>query len=100
MSLGVRSFPDWTYLVIIGPLLLFPLTMAYVVVVHRAMDVRVVVRQGLQYLLARGSLRALQGVVSGAILAGVLALVFKVADDSGLLPDAPRAGQLLTRFRD
>ena len=58
LSLGVRSFPDWVYLIIIGPLLLFPLTMAYVVVVHRAMDVRVVVRQGLQYLLARGSLRA------------------------------------------
>ncbi len=32
---------------------LFPLTLAYVIVVHRAMDVRVVVRQGLQYALAR-----------------------------------------------
>jgi phosphoserine phosphatase RsbU/P len=30
------------------PLLLFPLTMAYVIVVHRAMDVRMVVRQGVQ----------------------------------------------------
>ena len=40
--------------------LLFPLTMAYVIVVHRAMDVRVVVRQGVQYVLARGGIRVIQ----------------------------------------
>jgi sigma-B regulation protein RsbU (phosphoserine phosphatase) len=39
---------------------LFPLTMAYVIVVHRAMDVRVVVRQGVQYVLARGGIRLIQ----------------------------------------
>ena len=41
-------------------MLLFPLTMAYVIVVHRAMDVRVVVRQGLQYAFATGGVRVLQ----------------------------------------
>ena len=103
LSLGVRNFPDWAYLVIIGPLLLFPLTMAYVVVVHRAMDVRVVVRQGLQYLLARGSLRALQGVVSGAILAGVLALVSRSASivaQALLLATGFAIVLLLRRFSD
>ena len=40
--------------------LLFPVTMAYVIVVHRAMDVRVVVRQGVQYMLARGGIRVIQ----------------------------------------
>ncbi len=38
-------------------LLVFPLAMAYVIVVHRAMDVRVVLRQGLQYLLATSGVR-------------------------------------------
>lgn len=33
---------------------LLPVTLAYVIVVQRAMDVRVVIRQGLQYTLARG----------------------------------------------
>jgi sigma-B regulation protein RsbU (phosphoserine phosphatase) len=79
LSLGVRRFPDWAYFVIITPLLLFPLTMAYVVVVHRAMDVRVVVRQGLQYLLARGSLRALQLVVTIVTLTAA----FMLASRSG-----------------
>jgi sigma-B regulation protein RsbU (phosphoserine phosphatase) len=44
-------------------LTLFPLTMAYVIVVHRALDVRVVVRQSLKYALARGGLWALRVIV-------------------------------------
>ena len=79
LSLGVHTFPDWAYFVIITPLLLFPLTMAYVIVVHRAMDVRVVVRQGLQYVLARGSLRALQLVVTVVTLSAA----FMLASRSG-----------------
>jgi sigma-B regulation protein RsbU (phosphoserine phosphatase) len=79
LALGVRNLPEWVFLIIVGPLLLFPLTMAYAIVVHRAMDVRVVVRQGLQYLLARGSLRALQLVVSSATLAGAIVLVSRSA---------------------
>jgi sigma-B regulation protein RsbU (phosphoserine phosphatase) len=74
LALGVRDVPEWAFFVIVGPLLLFPVTMAYVIVVHRAMDVRVVVRQGLQYLLARGSLRALQLLMSSATLAGAVVL--------------------------
>jgi sigma-B regulation protein RsbU (phosphoserine phosphatase) len=44
-------------------LLIFPLTMAYVIVVHRAMDVRMVARQGVQYALARRGIRVLQILV-------------------------------------
>jgi phosphoserine phosphatase RsbU/P len=74
LAFGVRNPPDWAFFIVVGPLLVFPLTMAYVVVVHRAMDVRVVVRQGLQYLFARGSLRAVQLVISSATLAGAFVL--------------------------
>jgi sigma-B regulation protein RsbU (phosphoserine phosphatase) len=35
----------------------FPLTLAYVIVVDRAMDVRVAVRQGLRYAVTRGAIR-------------------------------------------
>src|SRR6185312_6981101 len=52
--------PAWSLLPLILMILAFPLTMAYVIVVHRAMDVRVVIRQGLQYVLARGGIRVIQ----------------------------------------
>lgn len=54
---------------------LFPLTMAYVIVVHRAMDVRVVVRQGLQYVLARGGIRLIQLTLLVAIALAATALL-------------------------
>jgi len=39
---------------------LLPITLAYVIVVQRAMDVRMVIRQGVQYALARRGVRILQ----------------------------------------
>jgi sigma-B regulation protein RsbU (phosphoserine phosphatase) len=53
---------------------LFPLTLAYVIVVHQALDVRVVVRQGLQYALARNGVVVLQVIVSFGVLLWALAL--------------------------
>lgn len=50
-------------------LFLFPATLAYVLVVERAMDVRVVVRQGLQYAFAQRATRILTGMlVMGLVL--------------------------------
>jgi sigma-B regulation protein RsbU (phosphoserine phosphatase) len=51
---------------------LFPLTMAYVIVVERAMDVRMVVRQGVQYALARRGIRVIQALM-------IIGLVFMAA---------------------
>jgi len=64
---GVR-FQGWIAVVPVMTLLILPLTMAYVIVVRRAMDVRVVIRQGLQYLLATGGVRVLQIAISVAIV--------------------------------
>lgn len=52
--------PGWVAFLALCLTLLFPLTMAYVIVVYRAMDVSVVVRQGLQYALAQGGVRVIQ----------------------------------------
>jgi sigma-B regulation protein RsbU (phosphoserine phosphatase) len=49
-------------------LFVFPLTLAYVIVVHRAMDVRVVLRQGVQYAFARNGVRVLQVILSAIII--------------------------------
>jgi sigma-B regulation protein RsbU (phosphoserine phosphatase) len=69
-SMGAIEFSGW-WLPLLGIVFVFPLTMAYVIVVERALDVRVVLRQGLQYLLARGTLRAIQIVLSVSIVAAV-----------------------------
>src|SRR5207248_3282810 len=48
-----QHFPPWLFIPAYLLLFLFPVTLAYVIVVQRAMDVRVVIRQGLQYAIAR-----------------------------------------------
>ncbi|HEY6375448.1 MAG TPA: GAF domain-containing protein, partial [Edaphobacter sp.] len=50
-----EAVPEWIVLTIVGILFLFPLTLAYVVVVQRAMDVRILIRQGTKYFFARQS---------------------------------------------
>jgi sigma-B regulation protein RsbU (phosphoserine phosphatase) len=67
-----RPVPDWIVAFAIAMLALFPLTLAYVIVVQRAMDVRMVLRQGMQYALAKTGLRALQMIASTAMIAFVI----------------------------
>jgi len=62
-------FPRWIYrLAHLLQQVVFPLTLAYVIVVYRAMDIRVVVRRGLQYALATRAIRALQFLVTMAVI--------------------------------
>lgn len=62
-----EAVPFWLMPLVLLPLLSFPLTLAYVIVVHRAMDVRVALRQGVQYALAkRGARAVLVLVVAGS----------------------------------
>jgi sigma-B regulation protein RsbU (phosphoserine phosphatase) len=73
MVRGIRgSFfdrvPFWLAIIALLMMVLFPLTMAYVIVVQRAMDVSVVIRQGLQYALAKNSILVLQIMLCCGIL--------------------------------
>jgi len=67
-------FPDWLIGIALIMTTLFPLTLAYVIVVQRAMNVRVVVRQGLQYGLATTGIRVLQFVAIAIVIATAFAL--------------------------
>jgi len=69
------EFPHWLMGLAVLMFLLFPLTLAYVVVVQRAMDVRVVVRQGLQYALAKNGIRVLQVLAILVVTLTALALI-------------------------
>ena len=63
-----QIFPEWFVLSALSLMLLFPITLAYVIVVHRALDVRVVLRMGLQYALATSGIRVLQVILTAATL--------------------------------
>jgi sigma-B regulation protein RsbU (phosphoserine phosphatase) len=67
-------FPQWAILAALVPLTLFPITLAYVIVVQKAMDVRVALRQGLQYALARNGVRMLQALLVIAVVATTIAM--------------------------
>ncbi len=51
------EMPVWLTTICLLMLVLFPITMAYVIVVQRAMDVRMVVRLGVKYAIASTGLR-------------------------------------------
>ncbi|MBK7930696.1 MAG: SpoIIE family protein phosphatase [Bryobacterales bacterium] len=53
-------------------LFFFPVTITYVIVVHRALDVRVVLRQGIQYALVRGGAFVFGVLITVALLLGTI----------------------------
>jgi len=65
MFMGV---PEWVVFTALLLLPIFPLTLAYVIVVQRAMNLKVALRLGLQYALARRGLRILQLLVVGGMI--------------------------------
>jgi len=67
-----QNIPGWIMLPSFLILLLFPLSLAYVVIVHRAVDVRILIRQGTRYALARQSINIFR-----ILLAVWLAFSFK-----------------------
>jgi sigma-B regulation protein RsbU (phosphoserine phosphatase) len=61
------EFPALRILVMIS-FALFPASFAYAVLVHRAVDLQVVVRGGLQYAMARGGVRLVRALVIFALI--------------------------------
>lgn len=47
------GIPAWILIISLATFALFPITLAYVVVVYRAMELRIILRQGTKYALAR-----------------------------------------------
>ncbi|HEV8039137.1 MAG TPA: GAF domain-containing SpoIIE family protein phosphatase [Bryobacteraceae bacterium] len=71
---GFENLPQAFLILCIPPLALFPITLAYVIVVHRALDVRVVIRQGLRYALAKRGVRVLQILAIAVVILGAATL--------------------------
>jgi phosphoserine phosphatase RsbU/P len=68
------SFP--IFITALVMFMLFPLSLAYVIIVQRAMDVRLLVRQGTQYALAQGTVRVIR-VLLGIAIAMLIIATFK-----------------------
>jgi len=76
MDLNLEEyFPEWLWFGTYVLYYLFPLALAYLIVVHRAMDVRVVMRQGLQYALAKNGVRTVQMFMTVAVFFAAVTLV-------------------------
>jgi len=66
---------DW-FIALIPCLALFPLTLAYVLIVQRAMDVRILLRMGTRYLLARATFLTVEiAIVAFVILRFVVPMM-------------------------
>ncbi len=63
--------PDSVVLPVCLLFCLFPVTLAYVIVAERAMELRMVIRQGVRYTLARTGLRVLTALILAAALYGL-----------------------------
>lgn len=70
----MRDIPWWVAVPAFSVLALFPITLAYVTVVQRALDVRVILREGLQYAMARRGLILVQ-VIDSVIVVLLIALL-------------------------
>ncbi len=60
--------PSWLETVCLLMVLFFPITMAYVIVVQRAMDLRMVVRSGVRYAVAKQGIQFLRIALSIALV--------------------------------
>ena len=64
----LEGVPYWLILPTLLILFLFPLTLAHLIVVQRAMDVSVVIRQGVRYAFAKGGVLVLSFLILNAIV--------------------------------
>src|ERR1700722_12453860 len=79
--------PSWALFTVAVLFTFFPLSLAYTVIVQRALDLRIILRQGTRYAFARGTLWVLQIIVFAFL--GFRIFHFAFAHTSG------RAAQLI-----
>ena len=65
----IPRLPAWLNSLCLLMLVLFPITMAYVIVVQKAMDVRMVVRTGVRYAIASNGLKVIRLLLTAALVA-------------------------------
>jgi sigma-B regulation protein RsbU (phosphoserine phosphatase) len=69
------GIPPWLSLAALCIFTLFPLSLAYAVVVHRAMDLRILIRQGSQYALARTGIWIIRFLIITGVASSIATLL-------------------------
>jgi sigma-B regulation protein RsbU (phosphoserine phosphatase) len=80
---ATEAFPSWFNALVAIPLVLFPLSLTYVIVVQKAMGVGVALRQGLQYTLAKGGIRVLQFIAMGMVIVASITMAGNTQHNRG-----------------
>ncbi len=70
----IPSLPAWLETLCLSMLPLFPIAMAYVIVVQRAMDVRMVIRSGVRYAFASHGIKVLRFAILAVVVLGTYRL--------------------------
>ncbi|HEY1948847.1 MAG TPA: SpoIIE family protein phosphatase [Bryobacteraceae bacterium] len=89
------AIPLWIELPVISTIAFFPITLAYVTVVQRALDVRVLLRQSLQYALAKRGVVLLQSAISLIVVICVAHFSGKATFTTRILITAIGVGAIL-----
>jgi phosphoserine phosphatase RsbU/P len=76
----IEMAPSWALLTVAVLFTFFPLSLAYTVIVQRALDLRILLRQGTRYAFARGTLWVLQA----SVFAFLGFRIFRFSHTSGL----------------
>ena len=71
-----HSIAPWLYSLTAALVLVFPMSLAYVIVVQRALDVRILLRMGTRYILARASLIVLELILLAVVFWRILEPLF------------------------
>jgi sigma-B regulation protein RsbU (phosphoserine phosphatase) len=95
LKIREETLPAWILLPCFSALALFPVTLAYVTVVQRALDVRVIVRQSLQYALAKRGVVVLQSFISLIVIVCVAVFSERAALSARILITAVGVGAVL-----
>jgi len=85
LSIASPSIPPWWLFGLVGATLgLFPVSFFYVVVRHRVLGIRLIVRRGLQYALVSRAFLAVEGVLIFALFYfGAGPVLFRLLPDAG-----------------
>jgi phosphoserine phosphatase RsbU/P len=71
-----NGIPGWLIIAVCVIFFIFPITLVYVVVAERAMNVGMVVRQSMRYTLAKGGMRVALAILATCVMWGLVVLVF------------------------
>lgn len=71
-----KTVPEWMIIAVCVIFFIFPVTLVYVVVAERAMNVGMVVRQSMRYTLAKGGLRVVLAIAAAGVVTGLNFLAF------------------------